>query len=102
MPFQQTPDREEWSDSRLEDLMRRMERLEKRVERLCRIEKAIWEELREELELDEARVRERVQQATTSSAAPCPKCGRPIDRTQQICLYCGSERADAGLFDGLI
>ena len=75
-----------------------IDRLEQRVQKLTTFSEALWSLIQEQTELTDedllARVKE-LQAANTTpegqpKAAPCPKCGRPIQGGGNHCIYCGA------------
>lgn len=83
--------------------------LEYSVEKLTEINKALWEIVKESFKLDDeylARWVDEVRRKTSEnkekkSARLCKQCGRPLERRQPNCLYCGAEVVDDDAFSTL-
>ena len=85
--------------------------LEDRLDKLTLITMAVWELLREKAKLTEADLLEKVQELDLRDGVPdgkvtrgisqCPKCGRNMSPRHQRCMYCGSEKLIASVFDSL-
>lgn len=77
----------------------RVAELTTRCDRLALTCQALWELLRERLDLTEAELLERVQQIDlrdgkvdgrmATSVSQCPACDRPVNSRRPQCLYCG-------------
>lgn len=94
-------------------LQAEVRRLRASVDRLALVCRALWEVARDQHGLDEEELSLRVQEIDlrdgvadgrhASGAEPrrCLKCGRPMGRAQDRCLYCGTVRVPASPFEGI-
>lgn len=80
---------------------RAVKELERHIGRLSLLNQALWELLRERLNLTDAELQAKVNEidlrdgvqdgAITSGPLQCPKCGRISNSRYAKCLYCGLE-----------
>jgi len=100
----------EFAAAKADSLVQQVERLEKTVARLAHLNRAIWEILSEAEQLTEQDLKERLKQIAAEQAVasrvgtlapPCPKCGRPLERGRDTCVYCGAPHDSGSVFDAL-
>lgn len=108
---QKAEEKTEFIAAKTEGMAQRLDRLERIVARLVPLNRAIWEILSEAANVTEKDLKERLRQmAAEQSAAnrpgtpapPCPKCGRPLERGRDICMYCGTKHEVGSVFDLLL
>jgi len=100
------------AEARAEQASRDAGRAEERLDRLTLICMAIWSLLREQGNLTEEDLLERVRQVDMSDGvedgkaskqiAKCPQCNRTMSSRHKRCLYCGAEKLDYTAFDAVI
>lgn len=79
-------------------------RLKRQVQRLQLVCEAMWELLREEHNLEDQQLADRIQQVAKSQelnsrrTVVCTSCQRENASTIQKCLYCGELLSDANMF----
>lgn len=88
---------------------RNVEALIDRLDKLTLVNMAVWSLVREQLELTEEQLAERVREIdladgvedgkVTSQVAKCPKCGRVMSPRHKKCLYCGAAKLNITAFD---
>ena len=91
------------------DLAESMHELEYTVEKLTEINQALWEIIKESFKLEDEYLtrwveeirRRNAEKAKEKSARLCKECGRPLERRQPNCLYCGAQAAADNVFDSL-
>ena len=85
------------TQARTEHLTEKVRDLEYSVEKLTEINRALWEIIKESFKLDDeylsrwvGEIRRRNAETRQDKAARlCARCGRPLERRQPNCLYCG-------------
>ena len=87
--------------SRQEDARSRVRDLEHEVQRLKLLNQALWELLREKLNISDADLEKRIREVDlrdgvadgrmTDVALKCPACSRVSSSKHWKCLYCGQE-----------
>lgn len=80
---------------------RELDELKERVARLSLTVKAIWSLVKEQTELDEDALRERMAALKSEEGETCPTCGRIMSRRHQRCLYCGTRGGPGSVMDDL-
>ena len=88
---------------------RNVEALIDRLDKLTLVNMAVWSLVREQLELTEEQLVERVREIdladgvedgkVTRTVAKCPKCGRVMSPRHKKCIYCGSAKLSITAFD---
>ncbi|MBP7828364.1 MAG: hypothetical protein KA248_00455 [Kiritimatiellae bacterium] len=108
---QKAEEKAEFAAAKAEGMANRVERLERAVTRLTCLNRAIWEILSEAVNLSEQDLKERLKQIAAEQveanragkpAPPCPKCGRPLERGRNMCMYCGATHDVGSVFDALV
>lgn len=95
--------------SRAASADRNVEALIDRLDKLTLVNMAVWSLVREQLELTEEQLAERVREIdladgvedgkVTLQVAKCPKCGRVMSPRHKKCLYCGAAKLNITAFD---
>ena len=95
--------------SRAASADRNVESLIDRLDKLTLVNMAVWSLVREQLELTEEQLAERVREIdladgvedgkVTPQVAKCPKCGRVMSPRHKKCLYCGAAKLTITAFD---
>lgn len=90
----------------------RLEDLEDRLDRLALINMAMWSLLRQQTQLTEEDLMNRVQEIdlldgqadgrVTRQVLRCAQCGRVMSPRHRRCLYCGHQQLDVTAFDSII
>lgn len=88
---------------------RNLETLIDRLDKLTLVNMAVWSLVREQLELTEEQLAERVREIdladgvedgkVTSQVAKCPQCGRVMSPRHKKCIYCGAAKLNITAFD---
>ncbi|MFN8609030.1 MAG: hypothetical protein U0931_15960 [Vulcanimicrobiota bacterium] len=82
-----------------------LRKLERRLETVVQINRALWSFVSDKLQISEAQLVARVQElgqaGSSSPAAACGDCGRPVGKSQARCMYCGTEKKLESIFDTL-
>lgn len=108
---QKAEEKAEFAAAKAEGMAARVERLERAVARLTHLNRAIWEILSEAVNLSEQDLKDRLKQVAAEqaeasragkAAPPCPKCGRPLERGRNMCMYCGAIHDAGSVFDALL
>jgi len=95
--------------AKTENLAETVRELEYSVEKLTEINKALWEIVKESFKLDDEYLarwvdeirRRKAESKKEESARLCQQCGRPLERRQPNCLYCGAEAVNDDAFSTL-
>lgn len=84
-----------------QELMRSVHDLEFRIARLSLMNQALWEIVRDRMNVSDADLEKKVQEvdlrdgvedgAMTNGPLKCPQCGRVSNSKHWKCLYCGLE-----------
>ena len=87
---------------------RNVEALIDRLDKLTLVNMAVWSLVREQLELTEEQLAERVREIDLADGvedgkvppqvAKCPQCGRVMSPRHGRCLYCGGQKLDVTAF----
>jgi len=88
---------------------RNVEALIDRLDKLTLVNMAVWSLVREQLELTEEQLAERVREIdladgvedgkVTPQVAKCPQCGRVMSPRHKKCIYCGAAKLNITAFD---
>jgi hypothetical protein len=85
-------------------LAQQVKQLEKRVDKYGNVLKAVFELMRDELNLEPAALVEKlaavVREKAERAQVGCANCGRPLGDKKK-CVYCGEERKSESVFDAL-
>ena len=80
----------------VEQLDMELDELRERVDQLAMVNRALWEILRDELQVGDerlsAQLEQMVERRQAEGAPPgrtCGSCGRVVPRSREHCLYCG-------------
>lgn len=107
-----TVDSAKRTSTKVEQLESEVFSLKQRLETVTFITHALYEILAEtSQDFTEERLLDRVEKIRDREVSDyaegkkpaecCGKCGRPIDKKQNICLYCGEPGGERGLFESL-
>jgi hypothetical protein len=90
---------------------RQVQQYEERLDRLALVCMALWSLLKEQTDLTEEDLLERVRQIDLTDGkedgkakrqiAKCPQCGRTMSPRHGRCLYCGARDLDHSAFDSV-
>lgn len=82
-------------------LMERTRDLEHHIERISLLNQALWELLRDKLNMDDAQLEAKIHEVDlrdgvedgrmTETGLQCPKCGRISSSKHWKCMYCGAK-----------
>ena len=79
---------------------------EESIRKLTALVQALWFLVRDRLNLTDEDLSRMVQVIHTESASPiaanCQHCGRPLEKRQPHCLYCGKEDTSRDIFSTLL
>jgi hypothetical protein len=85
-------------------LQQQVKQLEKRLDKYNSVLKAVFELMRDELNLGPAALAEKlaavVREKAERAQALCGGCNRPLGDKKK-CMYCGQERKSESIFDSL-
>jgi len=100
------------AQARANNAERNLLTVSERLDRLTLTCMAMWELVREQTNLTEGDLLQRVQEIglrdgvadgkITGKVARCPKCDRVMNPRHKKCLYCGAAKLNVGAFDNTL
>lgn len=98
-------------EEKASDAARTVQYFQDRLDKLILINMALWSLLKQETNLTEEDLLERIKEIDLSDGVldgkvrqtviQCPKCGRTMSNKHRTCLYCGYAKEGAGAFDAV-
>lgn len=96
-------------EEKAHDAARTVQYFQDRLDKLILINMALWSLLKQETNLTEEDLLDRIKEIDLSdgvldgkvrqTAIQCPQCGRTMSNKHHSCLYCGYVKEGSGAFD---